>query len=889
MSYYMALRKKNSLLNMANSYVLDSPQPSNLNYFWNFGSLLALCLVIQLATGITLTMHYSSHASLAFDSVEHIMRECAFVPYVESDMSISPIILGSLIWIIAFKYYDYSESNKPMIWIAVSEWIRKIRPYWLIANFKGICNGYVEKLETLKWNNNSRVVLNGICQLLYCKVMEYISRFYNILNTIHYFELEVELNNSIAQGPKAKQTINTDDMELREGIASSIYYTKRPQSPHTSDDLINSEGAKEDSELWTSLKPSNDQQGKPKGNPRKPVRKTKPDLFVEVSRRLKKFQSKDNKYYNINELLGDPYFLIACYENIKSKPGNMTKGINNYTLDGINGKWFIDNAKKLKDGTYKFTPARLVDIPKANGKTRTLSITTSAPNPYIMDKGAGDKIIHKAVAIILEAIYEPIFKNSSYGYRRNKGTHDALQVIKLQGAGHSWVIQGDISKCFDSIPHDIIRKELNKTIACPNMKALINKIIGYPYKDKDDNIIKSKIGTPQGTICSPILSNIVLHKLDSYMEDYKKKFDKGKLKRHNPEYIKLQYLRKKAIEAGDRKLSIQLLMQMRSITAFNSMYKNFKRMLYIRYSDDFIVYLTCTYVECVEIKENIRKQLLNKCGLRLNLDKTQITNTKKHFKFLGADIVNNPTKDYVVYDKGLNTWKKAHLRSLVKAPIKDIIEKLKDTGLVKMNSLGQVFPKGRTNLFTASHYDIIKWYNSKINGIFNYYSFASNYPKLGTIIWYLRASCALTLANKYKLKSMRKAFQKFGTFLKDPETDIQIITKDNYKVQNKFNSGNSLSHTNLDEKINASWATKLTETNFGKECCVCGSKSDIEMHHVRKIANIRASLLYNGYKSNKIISAMSRKQVPLCKYHHIELEGGKLGDREFKKVIEYNK
>ena len=61
------------------------------------------------------------------------------------------------------------------------------------------------------------------------------------------------------------------------------------------------------------------------------------------------------------------------------------------------------------------------------------------------------------------------------------------------------------------------------------------------------------------------------------------------------------------------------------------------------------------------------------------------------------------------------------------------------------------------------------------------------------------------------------------------------------------------------------------------------------MHHVRKIANIRASLLYNGYKSNKIISAMSRKQVPLCKYHHIELEGGKLGDREFKKVIEYNK
>jgi hypothetical protein len=71
---------------------------------------------------------------------------------------------------------------------------------------------------------------------------------------------------------------------------------------------------------------------------RKPVRKIRPDLFVEVSKRLKKYVSKDNKYFNINYLIGDPYFLIACYENIKGKPGNMTKGIDNYTLDGLNGK-----------------------------------------------------------------------------------------------------------------------------------------------------------------------------------------------------------------------------------------------------------------------------------------------------------------------------------------------------------------------------------------------------------------------------------------------------------------------------------------------------------------------------------------------------------------------
>lgn len=71
----MPIRKKNVILQLANSFLIDSPQPSNINYWWNLGSLLALCLVIQLATGIFLAMHYSSNLTLAFSSVEHIMRD----------------------------------------------------------------------------------------------------------------------------------------------------------------------------------------------------------------------------------------------------------------------------------------------------------------------------------------------------------------------------------------------------------------------------------------------------------------------------------------------------------------------------------------------------------------------------------------------------------------------------------------------------------------------------------------------------------------------------------------------------------------------------------------------------------------------------------------------
>jgi len=186
------------------------------------------------------------------------------------------------------------------------------------------------------------------------------------------------------------------------------------------------------------------------------------------------------------------------------------------------------------------------------------------------------------------------------------------------------------------------------------MKALINKIIAYPYINPDGNVIKTKIGTPQGTVCSPILANIVRHPFDCFMENYTLDFRKGSRRGHNLQYIKLQELRKKARLISDRKLAIKYLVQMRRIPSGNPMDPYFRRLLFIRYADDFIVLAISSHAECCIIREKIHEFLLNKCGLTLNKDKTHITSTKKHFKFLGADIINNPTKDYVVFDKGHN-------------------------------------------------------------------------------------------------------------------------------------------------------------------------------------------------------------------------------------------
>ena len=74
-SLFLRSLKKQILLRLVNSYVVDSPQPANLSYLWNFGSLLGVCLILQILTGIFLAMHYQAHVDFAFNSVEHIMRD----------------------------------------------------------------------------------------------------------------------------------------------------------------------------------------------------------------------------------------------------------------------------------------------------------------------------------------------------------------------------------------------------------------------------------------------------------------------------------------------------------------------------------------------------------------------------------------------------------------------------------------------------------------------------------------------------------------------------------------------------------------------------------------------------------------------------------------------
>ena len=133
-----------------------------------------------------------------------------------------------------------------------------------------------------------------------------------------------------------------------------------------------------------------------------------------------RLKSKEHELYS--KMLNEEIFL-AAYHKIKYKPGNMTPGSDDETLDGISMQRIKDDIQSLRDQSFQFRPVRITFIPKANGKMRPLGI----PCPM-------DKLEQEVMRILLEQIYEPIFSDFSHGFRPGRGCHSALkQISKWSG------------------------------------------------------------------------------------------------------------------------------------------------------------------------------------------------------------------------------------------------------------------------------------------------------------------------------------------------------------------------------------------------------------------------------------------------------------------------
>ncbi len=586
--------------------------------------------------------------------------------------------------------------------------------------------------------------------------------------------------------------------------------------------------------------------------------------------------NQDKNFINTNVLksVGDINILKLAYYNIKSKPGNMTPANDDETLDGIDNKYFIKLSNDILTGKLKFKPAKRIEIPKKNSdQTRPLSIRTPR-----------EKVVEEAINIVLKGIFEPLMLEVSHGFRPNRSCLTAIWDIRNKFSDVRWFIEIDISKCFDTIPHNIIIDCLNEKIHDKGFNDLIYKIIRSGYIDNKGTFYKNKLGVPQGSIISPVLANIVLTKTDIFLTKLCEEFHVGNQSRMNKEYSRLSDKIRYSTLLSEKLHYINLRKKIRRSIPNDS---NYKRCKFVRYADDILIGVIGSKNDCIEIRDRL-KDFLSGQGLKLNLEKSKITYSSDHVKFLSYLIRITP------YDKRpTNTWNRVNLsykvtnrtRPLIMAPTNEIIAKLNELGICKHGKLG--IPTSLSRLIHEEHRTIILYYKALGNGIFNYYRLATNFEtfrnRIGYILWY---SFILTLARKFKLRTMRKTFIKFGTKFAcyktnkkgdrviDLDFDKHYFNRIMHVKEHKDFKSKSKKFTddhNIDDIINKykymlPRSIKLLDSN----CFICNSSKNIQIHHVKHLKDIKNTADY--LKSRQI--KMNRKQIPLCLNCHWKVHNG---------------
>src|SRR3989442_9599903 len=217
--------------------------------------------------------------------------------------------------------------------------------------------------------------------------------------------------------------------------------------------------------------------------------------------------------------------------------------------------------------------------------------------------------------MILEAIYDspntPYFSDASHGFRPNHSCHTALREIRGKWVATNGWIEGDIRACFDELDHHILVTILQKKIQDQRFLNLIWKLLDAGYRDLHGVKKGSLIGSPQGSLVSPMLANAYLHELDEFVEGLRTKLEKGQEKRRNPVYLRLLQKKRRMAARGETKTKEfkQVVTQMRALPSKQVDDPEFLRISYLRYADDGLVGIGASHTLAEGIKEEIKSFL----------------------------------------------------------------------------------------------------------------------------------------------------------------------------------------------------------------------------------------------------------------------------------------
>jgi group II intron reverse transcriptase/maturase len=555
---------------------------------------------------------------------------------------------------------------------------------------------------------------------------------------------------------------------------------------------------------------------------------------------------------------------LRAYGKIYRNDGAMTPGVTPETVDGMSLEKIDSIINALRGERYRWTPVRRTYIAKKNGKQRPLGLPSWS-----------DKLLQEVIRLILDAYYEPQFSDRSHGFRARRGCHTALRQVMVQGHGTKWFIEGDLCACYDSLDHLVLLGILSKSFHDNRFLRLLGGLLNAGYLE-DWRFHATYSGVPQGSIVGPVLSNVVLDRLDKYVEKQLiPAYTRGRRRKTNPPYVQLTKQAWNARQQGDWERARRLRQQAQRIPSRDPQDPNYRRLWYCRYADDFLLGFVGPKREAAEIKQQIATYLRDELKLELNDEKTLITHAHDETaQFLGYEVHALHADDQ--HDRRGQRC----INTCIGLRVPKRVEKAKRAHYQRR---GKPIHLAQRKVDDA--YSIVASYQAEYRGLVQYYRLAYNLHTLSHLKYVMEVSLVKTLAGKYRT-TCSKIYRRYGATIHTDEGERKVIRVQINRQSPKapliaYFGGVSLKNNKWaainEQPTKPIWSgrSEVVERLLAQECELCGATDQIEVHHIRKLADLKPNGNTELPEWKRRMAARRRKTLVVCRTCHENIQYGR--------------
>ncbi len=570
--------------------------------------------------------------------------------------------------------------------------------------------------------------------------------------------------------------------------------------------------------------------------------------------------------------LYNPDLYLRAYGRIYSNDGAMTRGTTKETADGMSLDKIEALIAELRNERFRWTPVRRVDIPKKGGKIRPLGIPTWR-----------DKLLQEVMRSLLEAYYEPQFSDLSHGFRPHRGCHTALTNIAYTWTGTKWFIEGDIKGCFDNINHDVLLSILRERIHDGRFLRLVQRLLKAGYL-AEWRYHPTLSGTPQGGIVSPLLANLYLDRFDKFVEEtLLPDHTRGRSRKKLAAYVTMQRKIRRSSTNGHGDEAVALRKQLRELPSRDPNDASYRRLRYIRYADDFLLGFIGPKDEAEKIKDQIAGFLSEQLRLELSPEKTLVTHAASQAaRFLGYEITS------MRCDTKVQPVETADKRPIYKRIINGKVSLRLPADVIEGRCAlyqrdGK--PIHRPELLTNSDFTIVATYQSEYRGYVQYYAYAQNIAWLNKLRWVMETSLLKTLAGKHKT-SVSEMVRKYRTTVPTdygPRRCLEVKVEREGKEPLIARFGGIPLRRRKSAILNDQVllrrrpdGVELLQQLQANECELCGSTEKVEVHHIRKLADLKKTRGAPRLATwRQVMAARQRKTLVVCSQCHDDIHAGR--------------